>query len=76
MDQVEKVKIKLLRNARGSEDGFTVRHFEKDEEATVSKDLAKALIANGDAEKVSGEKSVQTAPANKAVQTAPANKGQ
>lgn len=54
MDQVEKVKIKLLRNARGSEDGFSVRHFEKDEKVSVSRDLANALIAEGSAEEIGG----------------------
>lgn len=69
------MKIKMLRNAMGSNDGHTVRHYEADEEYDVSEDLANSFIGEKLAEAVAGEKA-EAAPENKAIAKAPKNKAE
>lgn len=57
--------IKMLKDAHGASDGYTVKRYLKGEEYDVSEALANCFIADGEAEPVEGEKA-EKAPKNKA----------
>ena len=69
------MKIKMLRSANGSEDGFTVKHYESEKVYDVTDALAESFIGDRIAEPVEGEKAEAT-PENKAVAKAPKNKAE
>ncbi len=63
--------IKMLRNKHGSPDGYTVKHYEKDQEYDVPAALAKIFVEDDKvAEYVKAEKAVTAAPKNKAEKVA------
>lgn len=45
----------MLRNERGSEDGFTVKFYEKDESYEVATGLGSTLVKSGAAERTGGD---------------------
>ncbi|MBZ9975485.1 hypothetical protein [Mesorhizobium sp. BR-1-1-10] len=67
------MKIKMLRNSLGSNDGHTTKHYDAGEICEVSEGLGKSFIDDKAAE-LADEKAVAAAPANKAIGKAPANK--
>jgi len=68
-------RIRMLRDDKGSLDGFTVTYFLKDLEYDVTEDLAKAFIGHmGVAEIVRVRKAEPEAPENKMVKDVPENK--
>jgi hypothetical protein len=69
------MKIKMLRNSLGSDDGHTVKHYDAGETYDVSDDLAKSFVGEKIAEVAPGEKA-EAAPENKAVGKAPKNKAE
>lgn len=69
------MKIKMLRNSIGSNDGHTVKHYETGEEYEVSDSLGNAFIADRVAEALP-ESKAEAAPENKAVAKAPKNKAE
>ena len=44
MADVKLVSIKMTRNKSGSPDGFTVKHYNKDETYSVPEELAKLFV--------------------------------
>lgn len=56
------MKIKMLRQTMGCDDGFTVMTYEAGEVYEVSDDLARCFLADGSAEEV---KNLSDAPENK-----------
>lgn len=69
------MKIKMLRNSLGSNDGFTVHHYDKGEEYDVSDDLGNSFIKEGVAEQAEAapEQKAEKPAKNKA-EAAPENK--
>lgn len=68
------VQVRMLRNKLGSNDGYTTKHYDKDETYEVSEALADMFVGEKVAELVVGEKSKGDAPENKAKKGAPENK--
>lgn len=76
---MELVKIKMLRNARGSMHGHDVSHYQVGEEYDVTESLAAAFVADQAAEVVANvpaeAEKAEAAPKNKALK-APKNKAE
>lgn len=70
------VKIEMLRNKLGSNDGVTVRHYEKGQTYEVSAELAKVFSAEKDAVLITDELPPSMADDEKAEPEAPKNKAE
>jgi hypothetical protein len=75
-----KVKIKMLCNDNGSEDGIIVSTYMEGKEYEVGQSLADGFFQRGSCElaeeKESNEKAISEAPKNKAIKQAQKNKGE
>lgn len=74
------VKIKMLCNDNGSEDGITVKTYVEGKEYEVGESLANGFFQRGSCElakeKKSVEKAISQASENKAIKQAPKNKSE
>lgn len=50
-----KIRIKIKKDVRGSEDGITIQEFKQGAEYLIEEELARIFIAEGQAEEVKEE---------------------